>query len=323
MKKSLSERISESRLLLQNPYAYLDGDGEFGAVILFPKPAILNNEVIEKRRLMGNPYASLADIDDEFVVDEEPISELVQKIIGSFSLREINAQKKEQYLVSEIEEQARSLQIKMWQEREKIWADLPVPSRPLQILDPVMALKFIGYECDFQETLGQFYSNGKLVEVAATIDSSAKKVNLAHRFSKEVRKFTAAHELGHALLHKAVELHRDKAVDGMSISRVGVEFEADKFASYFLMPEKLVISIFKRIFLTDEFDLDETAALALGYSDYGWAKKKFGTRRELAKELARAERFNGAHFNSLASIFGVSIEAMAIRIEELKLVKNF
>ena len=185
-----------------------------------------------------------------------------------------------------------------------------------------MALKFIGYECDIQETLGQFYSNGKLVEVAATIDNSAKKVNLAHRFSKEVRKFTAAHELGHALLHKAVELHRDKAIDGAMVSRVGVEFEADKFATYFLMPEKLVRSIFKRIFLTDEFDLDETAALALGISDYGLAKKKFSTTRELSKALARAERFNGVHFNSLANIFGVSIEAMAIRIEELKLVKK-
>lgn len=322
MRKSLNERITESRLLLQNPYAYLDGDGQYGAVL--PKAGLttIENEIIQKRRLMGNPYASLADVDDDFEVAEEKISKLVQKIIGKFSLREINAQKKERYSVNELEEQARSLQIQMWREKDRIWSEAPVPSKPIEILDPVKALEFIGYQCDFQESLGQFHKNGKLIEVAATIDNASKKVNIAHRFSPEVRNFTVAHELGHALLHKAVELHRDKALDGALISREGVEFEADKFATYFLMPEKLLRSLFKRIFLSEKFVLDEASAFALGYGDYPAAVNRFKTLRELSKELASTERFNGLQFRSLASYFNVSVEAMAIRIEELDLISS-
>jgi Zn-dependent peptidase ImmA (M78 family) len=321
VEKSLNERITRSRLLLQNPYAYLDGDGEYSA--LLPRQSVhsLDDAATQKRRLMGNPYASLAELDEDFDVNENQISELVQTIIGRFSLREINAQKKEYYSEIELEEQARSLQIQLWRDREKIWAGELVPTNPLQVLDPIMALKVIGYECDFQETLGQFSSNGKLVEVAATIDNASKKVSIAHRFTDEVRNYTAAHELGHALLHKTVELHRDKALNGSVIARNGVEFEADKFASFFLMPQKLVLSRFQRMFLTDSFVLDESTAFALGYGDYQVALSKLNTVRDLSRVLATQERFNGVQFKSLAQQFNVSAEAMAIRIKELKLVR--
>ena len=38
--------------------------------------------------------------------------------------------------------------------------------------------------------------------------------------------------------------------------------------------------------------------------------------------LAAAECFDGTHFHSLAKQFGVSVEAMAIRLEELKLLRR-
>ena len=63
-------------------------------------------------------------------------------------------------------------------------------------------------------------------------------VAVSNKFSKEVQNFTAAHELGHAILHEQAILHRDIPVDsiGKRVVRDRVEIEADTFATYFLMP---------------------------------------------------------------------------------------
>ena len=59
-------------------------------------------------------------------------------------------------------------------------------------------------------------------------------------------RFTAAHELGHALLHNIDMAHRDRGLDGSSIpSRAPIEVEADKFAAYFLMPKQFVTDAFE------------------------------------------------------------------------------
>ena len=188
------------------------------------------------------------------------------------------------------------------------------------MLDPVIALKFIGYDCDLDETLGQFYSSGKLIEVAGTIDKSSSKVHISRRFGNHIRNFTAAHELGHALLHQTSGLHRDRPLDGTIISRDPVEREADKFATFFLMPTKLVKTTFEKFFLTDKFFLNEETAFALGLSDFMELKEKVKPLRQLSKMLASAEYYNGRHFVSLANQFRVSTEAMAIRLEELELL---
>jgi hypothetical protein len=44
------------------------------------------------------------------------------------------------------------------------------------------------------------------------------------------------------------------------------------------------------------------------------------SERDLAKVLASAQHYNGSHFKSLSERFGVSVGAMAIRIEELSLI---
>jgi Zn-dependent peptidase ImmA (M78 family) len=296
---TLANKITQSRLLLRNQYAYLDETGGYSALSMSSESE--KNEMISKsRKVMQDPYAYL----DEF---------------GGFSADTSKAKKKGGYNLLEIEEQARCLQIRMWQDRATLWP-IATPTNPIEILDPTIALKPIGYEAELEETLGQFYSDGKLVEVAGIIDGQSKRVKVSRQFKSNIRSFTAAHELGHALLHETGRMHRDRPINGETISRSTIEFEADKFATYFLMPRKLVQTAFSRIFLTEKFTLNEATAFALGLKNREENLEKLRTKRNLSILLASAEQFNGAQFKSLASQFKVSIGAMAIRLEELELL---
>lgn len=294
MTQSLSGRMTESRRLLKNPYAYLNDLGGYSALLPHNELKPSSDEIARSRRLLQDPYAHL---------DES----------GGFSAL-LN-----RHSYVEIERQARNLHKRIWQNRSQIWPNA-IPSNPIYMLDPVIALQFIGYDCNLEETLGQFRSDGKLMEVAGVIDKSSAKVRISRQFNNNIRSFTAAHELGHALLHQTSGLHRDRPLDGTALSRDPLEFEADKFATFFLMPQKLIKTNFKKIFLTDRFSLNEGTAFALGLGDFMTLQEKFKTLRQLSRMLASAEQYNGRHFISLANQFRVSTEAMAIRLEELELL---
>jgi hypothetical protein len=306
MTKTLDQRIHESRRLLQNQYAYLDDVGGFSAIPKYPNYSEATvREITNSRLKLQNPYAH-------------------QNESGSYSAltnftSNPDVELKKRYTIEEIEVHANNLHRSIWHHRHKIWPDR-IPSNPIDMLDPIVALNFIGYDSGLEETLGQFRSNGKLIEVAGTIDKFSMKVRISRQFPSEIRGFTAAHELGHALMHETSALHRDRPIDGSSISRDSIEFEADKFATYFLMPKKLVKTNFKQLFLTDSFSLNEATSFALGYSDLEALRNKCLTPRHLSRMLASAEKYNGLQFVSLAKQFRVSVEAMAIRLEEMGLV---
>lgn len=304
MTKSLNDRIAEDRRLKQNPYAYLNDSGNYSAYA-----EASSNDITKSRLLLQNPYAYLNESGSFSALANDR-----NVWAGAFDI----PLKKEHYSDIEIEQLARNLQVRMWQNRSQIWGNA-APSNPINVLNPIVALKLTGYDCDIDETLGQFYTGGKLVEVAGTIDKQLKRVRISRQFSQNIRSFTAAHELGHALLHNTTKLHRDRPLDGTSISRNAVEFEADKFATFFLMPRKLVQTIFERMFLTDRFYLNEATSFALGH-DYQALKNKCKNLRQLSRMLVSTERYNGLQFNSLATQFRVSTEAMAIRLEELELL---
>jgi Zn-dependent peptidase ImmA (M78 family) len=315
MNKSLSKRITQSRLLLKNPYAYLDDLGGYSASphhSELAKPS--SNEIARSRRLMQDPYAHL---DETGGFSALPNYSLTRAVAGADASQEIT--EKNRHSLIEIEQQVKNLHKSMWQNKNKIWFDA-IPSNPIDMLDPIIALKFIGFDCDLIETLGQFPTGGKLAEIAGTIDKSSSKVRISRQFQQNIRSFTAAHELGHALLHKTDGLHRDRPLNGETISRNPVEMEADKFATFFLMPRKLVKNTFEKFFLTDKFSIDEATAFALGQGDSVTLMRKCKTLRQLSKMLATAEQYNGLHFTSLANQFRVSTDAMAIRLEELELV---
>jgi Zn-dependent peptidase ImmA (M78 family) len=223
---------------------------------------------------------------------------------------------------SEIEELATNLQRFIWNNRSMIWKN-NTPDKPLDILNPESAIKAIGYIFNKQTTLGQHKVNGKLFEVAGLINNQTNEISISEHFTPEIQRFTAAHELGHAILHKQNVLHRDRALDGShdTLARDKTEKQADKFAAYFLMPKKQVVKIFTSIFLTNKFVINDLTSFALTSDPVGDLTKECGNLRGLSRKLASTESYNGKHFPSMAKRFNVSEEAMAIRLEELELLK--
>lgn len=318
MSQPPNAKIRASRKILGNPYAYSDGEGGYDA-ILFQDSVDVN----ESRRLLENPYAYL-DANGAFgeYIRPDHAAVPIPRELRSDDL--LGGKKKgNRFSKREIEQVVRRLQIELWNERESIW-----PGRGKiaanEVLDPSVALRLLGYRVDMRDSLGQYSLGREIFEVAGTVDEVERQVQISRRFSPEIRNFTTAHELGHAILHQSTGLHRDRVQDGGSggVPRDETEIEADIFAALFLMPSKVVRAAFKDRFLTDHFTIDEDTAFALGFDDLSSLEKKCRTIRDLVKVLAGADHYNGRFFTSLAQQFGVSIEAMAIRLEELDLASR-
>lgn len=323
MRKSAAQRIGESRLLLQNQYAYLDDQGGLSA--LMPEDERKGHgtapHISASRRKLEDPYAHLDDHGDFSAAPPsptDPFHRVRQPLAGRFSSLIRDKRRNKRHSDSDIEAKARELQKLMWESRKDIWPD-GVPDDPVAMLDPALAFGLVGYDFEVDDTLGQYFSDGRQIEVAGIIDDCSMEVLISRQFPHEVRNFTAAHELGHALLHEARGLHRDRPLDGSTVARESLEFEADKFATYFLMPERLVRQRFEQIFGTPPFILNEDTSFALSRGNR-LNLTACATRRDLSRILASVEGYNGVHFQALAGQFSVSVEAMAIRLEELGLV---
>lgn len=295
----------------------MDGEGHYDA--LLPTDA---NDIHHLRRRLQNPWAYL-DGSGAFTEAADEPSDIdacvpviaINRIVGP-------GKRARRYTKSEIAALVRKLQMELWSHRTEIFGSAK-EDHPDDVLDPMMALKAIGFRVSVSEMLGQYSDDGDQFEVAGIIDGPNRKAYLSRNFSPQVRRFTAAHELGHAILHGGMGLHRDRAVDGTTItgSRSVTESEADTFAALFLLPEKRVIVAFKGKFLECPFRLNEQTAFALMSQDVDSVRLKCRTLRDLTRVLSSADYYNGLHFSSFAEQFGVSIEAMAIRLEELKLVQ--
>jgi formiminotetrahydrofolate cyclodeaminase/Zn-dependent peptidase ImmA (M78 family) len=220
-----------------------------------------------------------------------------------------------------LETLARKLQSQVWIHRKNIWME-NVPEEHILALQPDIVLKkILGYNYVEMDELGQHEVDGDRYEVAGIIDKGKKLVQVSTKFSKESMRFTVAHELGHALLHKQEILHRDRAIDGPNVRRVGEERQADKFAVFFLMPAKHVREAFRIAFQTPRFEVNESNVLFFGVANLEAFKNQYGDTRVLARHLASTELFGGRAIVPLHKLFGVSVETMAIRLEELGLVK--
>ena len=226
------------------------------------------------------------------------------------------------YSDSDIEDKARQLQRTLWKYRNIVCKN-DVPEDPIDILKPEVSLRILGYQFDRSTTLGQYEIQGSVFEIAGLIDKKQKMVSISEQFPIETQNFTAAHELGHALLHQQSVLHRDRPLDGSAIqgSRGHQEVQADKFASYFLMPKKQTLRVFQDLFLTEKFIVNDDTAFALNEGSAGAVKAKCKDLRGLARIIASAEYYNGKNFPSISKQFRVSVEAMAIRLEELELLE--
>jgi len=220
-----------------------------------------------------------------------------------------------------IEELARHMQNVLWRYRDLIWKDETVGNY-MDVLKPEVAIeKLLGYEFGYTNLGQHFTDQGEEVMTAGQIHKDEKTILLSPSFPKPIQNFTAAHELGHALLHKESGLHRDISLDGSPSGTKDIrEVQANKFATFFLMPATLVKARFKELFFMEKFIINDDTVFLLNEKRVSDFKKKVRDREGLAKYLASAEFFRRP-FASMAEIFNVSVPAMAYRLIELDLVE--
>lgn len=226
-----------------------------------------------------------------------------------------------------IEKKSRWLLGEILRNQDQIWGETP-PQSLKAMIDPGIAARALGLDMRLEETLGNFGHKGDKFEVAGLLDPKKKLISLSRRFKLETIRFTAAHEIGHFLLHPEVHntMHRDRPIEGLSRSsnhtRTPVEREADYFAACLLLPRKSVRSAFQKTFQTNlpfVFDQDAAFHLGLGDPEALMYADEDSLERELA--LATCESYKGRHFHSLAKQFKVSAMTMAIRLLELELIR--
>lgn len=219
-----------------------------------------------------------------------------------------------------IRNHARFLQLSLWNRRHDLW-ERDVPAEPIDVLQPGVALELQGFSVESRSSLGEEWDRGLRSEVAAVVDRERRKVYMSSRYPLVVQNFTAAHELGHVILHPHIDVkHREFPKDGPSSQRDWEEREADWFASEFLMPEKQVRLEFAKRFGRIPFHLNEDTAYALCGSSIDKVLRQCRCPRDISRLLAEATMFNGVPMASLASRFAVSSKAMAIRLNELELI---
>jgi hypothetical protein len=218
-----------------------------------------------------------------------------------------------------IEKTAQELLRNMWKDREKLWP-LGVPPA-IDMLETTIFVRLLGLSFHDNTALGNW---GTRYEIAGLIDRQARKIAVSGRFPYLTRRFTAAHEIGHWLLHEDETMHRDLPVDGLSrpnSRRAPKEVEADFFAACLLMPRNLVRAEFQKRFGEHPFTFDDHAAFNLSPSNPRSLLYSDPDSLDRAVALASAECYAGSRFCSLAQQFRVSVTSMAIRLMELELIR--
>jgi Zn-dependent peptidase ImmA (M78 family) len=333
------DMISKDRMKLQNPYVHEDENGGFAALVQ-----------ADSFWRGGNPYASLNNHDDidevwpsldtttraaiaaspvppAFIHPDQRGHQNPYALIDNFSDDDIAFVQppilnfgdllKNGHLTNDrIEIAARQLAHAIYKARYSLFPE-GVPDDPVDFLNPKIALHLLGYQFEELDSMGEIEPG---IDVAGIIDQDNKRVSISKRFSPIIRNYTAAHEIGHVLMHKQSGLHRDKPIDSSAgVKRDEIERQADYFAACFLMPKKLLEERFYQRF-ANVLDSRESLAFLLNRNDNPKVEKQLNTKRGLARALAGLSSINGHAVMSLAEQFKVSVEAMAIRLEQLELV---
>lgn len=310
MSENLNKRIRQSRLLLQNQYAYLGGDGTYEAA------GSGADSQRAFRYLLQNPWAH---VDGEGRIDFGSSSHVTRIEVGGLLGGKSQG---DPFARHEIESIVRKLQLQLWIKRSDIWPEADMTD-PINALDPGAALESIGYSVHEDAALGMHVGSDGSFEVAGLFDRASSTVRISNQLPYQTRSFTLAHELGHAVLHSDMRMHRDRALDGSMIRpRNSKEYEADVFAALFLLPAKQVRLAMRNRLLTESFRLNEATAFALNVGSVAQLKARCRDLRALSRIISAATSYNGKYFKSLAEHFGVSTETMAIRLEELKLLQQ-
>lgn len=280
------------------------------------------DQIVEKVKILKKIYYELHESANSKMESLE--LELKERIPLYKGVTEILSKVKSKSYLSdaEIESSAIDLQQLIYEHRNVIWKKNNSVT-PLMMLNPALALqKVLGYKYFLMDEI--ILSNQEdYTNVAGIIDQRDKLILISKQYSIQTQNFTTAHELGHAMLHSELVMHRDKPLDGsnQSSSRSKEEIQADKFAAYFLMPKKQIIKEFKKRFQTDKFLINELTAFNLIKAGPDKLKSEVKNIKGLARKLANSERYENHSFEAMTKIFNVSTEAMAIRLQEISLIE--
>lgn len=223
----------------------------------------------------------------------------------------------------EIERRVRVLQREIFRSVELL---LPTYSGdPLELLEPRLLAQVLG--ADFVEqpglSLQPFPYRGRMMQTAGLIHRPSNQIAIDSNFSIPVRRFTGAHECGHWELHPHEMLHRDLPLNGSPLNHVRspMEREADRFAVFFLMPSKQVREEFRKRFGTEKLAFNNTVAQLICPERADELLYSNPETKVREKALASCRTLSGRPLPSLAQRFRVSVETMAIRLEELSLIE--
>lgn len=223
----------------------------------------------------------------------------------------------------QIENEAIRLRHEIWDRRAHFW-----PGRqphPLEVLDPQTAARVLGVDLQYFHELS-FALPQQRFATAGLLDRPNNKIAIARCYGSEIALFTAAHELGHFLLHKEkLVLHRDMPISGLDqVPADPLEREANYFAGVYLMPTEFLTKVFKARFGSAPFVFDHAAAHYLRPGDVASLLHPYPGSRARSVALASAQTYAGRAFgSSLAQFFKVSVASMAIRLRELEIVQDY
>lgn len=226
---------------------------------------------------------------------------------------------------SQIEREVRRLQVEIWMQRDIIW-QFGVP--PVEAMfEPRVVADFLDLQYELRDNM-QPEQPGTGFEAAGTLDRKRGILAISTQFDYFVQRFTAAHEIGHFILHPWIGdkvVHRDRPIHGFQLSgRPEIEQDADYFAACLLVPMRRLHEAFEVRFGTRKpLPLTDTVAFHLaGGSAHQLFSAPPGATLQFAKAVASAQSFDGRRFQCLAQQFGVSVSAMAIRLREAGLVMD-
>jgi hypothetical protein len=295
MPRSSDPRASEALKRFGNPYAFAEPD---------EVEADSRDAIAVSRRRLQNQWAHLNSSGGFDAASDAP-----------------GGARPNRRGMQDIEDAVSKLHRRLWEKRYELLPERLDDIDPVDLLDPSLAFGLIGYDFSRVAALGNMRVGAVTVEVAGRIDTTARSVEVGMHLPMSSVRFTAAHELGHAVLHPELGvMHRDIAQDGIALGSDLVEKEANRFATLFLMPERLVRAKFRALFLADRFEVSEESAFALAGCTVDALTRRHGTRRALSTLLAGTPRYNGRQVTPLHEQFRVSSKTMAIRLEELDLI---
>ena len=216
-----------------------------------------------------------------------------------------------------IEIEVRRLHRKIWDRRHE-FCRLGCP--PVELIHPKNAAKVLGYVYEEAPEICDWPPSRRLL-IAGMVDPQGKRVVVSERFAPAVMRFTAAHEIGHIVLHAPRQMLRERATEGPSPARNSEECDADRFASLYLMPERLVCKAIGETFGANlPIVVDDNIAFWLDPS--GHHELATAPTATQARALATCRRnFGGRYITPLHEQFQVSASAMAIRVKEIGAIR--